>query len=348
MWWKSLCVVLLVYVHIAGLVVPLKPGVFSVESHSCKAGQTCEIDVKLYGSHFRESENMEVWLKFDTLYYLKAHKVSQIEPGRLGVQINLPRYLPTDQEAFTPALIVDHERLGAFVIPSAVSISQDKISEAEGKQLWSAAGVPSFSIQKGFLFPYRNLLMETLRNLYFHVPMWFAMMVLFGVSAFYSIQIVRSESWQHDNKIVAYNTVGLVLGMLGLVTGMIWAHNTWGRFWSWDIKQTTSAITLFMYSAFFMLRVGIRDDVQKYRLSSAYNLFCFAMLIPLLFIIPRMMDSLHPGNGGNPAFAQDDLDNTMRLVFYPAVIGFILLGLWISQLIIRIKAVKDRRESSFL
>ncbi len=348
MWWKALCVVLLTYVHIAGLVVPLKPGVFGVVSKSCSAGENCEVDVQLYACHFRDSEQIDVWLKFDTLYYLQASDVALSGSNLLKVDFDLPGYLPTDEEAFTPALIVSAEKTGAFVIPSAISISQSDIDEFKGKKLWSESGVPSFDVKKGFLYPYRNLLMETLRNLYFHVPMWFAMMALFGVSAFYSLMVVRNESWQHDDKIVAYNTVGLVLGTLGLVTGMIWAQNTWGRFWSWDIKQTTSAITLFMYIAFFFLRTGVRDDIQKYRLSSAYNLFCFAMLIPLLFVIPRMMDSLHPGNGGNPAFAQDDLDNIMRLVFYPAVIGFILLGLWISQLIIRIKAVKTRRESSIL
>jgi heme exporter protein C len=53
-----------------------------------------------------------------------------------------------------------------------------------------------------------------------------------------------------------------------------------------------------------------------------------------------MTDSLHPGNGGNPALGGEDLDNTMRMVFYPAVIGFILLGLWISQLVYRTDKLK--------
>jgi len=45
-----------------------------------------------------------------------------------------------------------------------------------------------------------------------------------------------------------------------------------------------------------------------------------------------LTDSLHPGNGGNPAFGSDDMDNVLRMVFYPSVIAFTLIGLWIASL----------------
>ena len=60
-------------------------------------------------------------------------------------------------------------------------------------------------------------------------------------------------------------------------------------------------------------------------------------------ILPRLTDSLHPGNGGNPGFNSYDLDNNLRMLFYPAVIGFILLGGWISQLFIRIELIKRKK-----
>jgi heme exporter protein C len=70
------------------------------------------------------------------------------------------------------------------------------------------------------------------------------------------------------------------------------------------------------------------------------------MLIPLLYILPRLkgVDSLHPGQGGNPGFSAYDLDNNLRKVFYPAVIGWTLLGLWLASLRIRIRAI-DRQLS---
>ena len=71
------------------------------------------------------------------------------------------------------------------------------------------------------------------------------------------------------------------------------------------------------------------------------------MMIPLILILPRMVDSLHPGNGGNPAFKQYDLDKYMRVVFYPAVLGWILFGMWVATLRIRIALVKYKREIYF-
>ena len=70
-------------------------------------------------------------------------------------------------------------------------------------------------------------------------------------------------------------------------------------------------------------------------MGAVFHTFGFAILIPLLFVLPRMTDSLHPGNGGNPAFGQYDLDSDLRMVFYPAVLGWTLLGFWIATLQIR-------------
>ncbi|MFT6937764.1 MAG: heme exporter protein C [Saprospiraceae bacterium] len=101
-----------------------------------------------------------------------------------------------------------------------------------------------------------------------------------------------------------------------------------------------SAIALLIYMAYFVLRSSFDDEQQQARLSAIYNIFAFVSLVPLLFIIPRMYDSLHPGNGGNPAFGSEDLDNTMRMVFYPAVIGWTLLGFWIANLLARMGNIK--------
>jgi heme exporter protein C len=63
----------------------------------------------------------------------------------------------------------------------------------------------------------------------------------------------------------------------------------------------------------------------------------------LIFVIPRLTDSLHPGNGGNPGFNQYDLDSRLRMVFYPAVIGWVLLGFWVSEISIRIKTLELKK-----
>ncbi len=136
--------------------------------------------------------------------------------------------------------------------------------------------------------------------------------------------------------------VGMVFGLLGIGTGMIWANYTWGSPWHGDPKQNGAAIALLVYMAYFVLRGSIDNEEQKARLSAVYNIFAFAAMIPLIFIIPRLTSSMHPGSGGNPGFNMYDLSGNMRVVFYPAVLGWILLGFWIASLRVRINAIKHR------
>ena len=83
------------------------------------------------------------------------------------------------------------------------------------------------------------------------------------------------------------------------------------------------------------------DQDRRAKVSAAYNIFAFATMVPLIIIIPRLTDSLHPGNGGNPALGGEDLDNTLRIVFYPAIIAMTLLSVWISSLVCRLRLLKD-------
>jgi heme exporter protein C len=134
----------------------------------------------------------------------------------------------------------------------------------------------------------------------------------------------------------------MLLGLLGIVTGAIWANYTWGAPWSNDIKQILAAIALLIYLAYFVLRGSIEDMDKKARVSAVYNIFAYTMLFPTLFILPRLYDSLHPGGEGNPALSQQDIDPLMRLVFWPAVLGWTLLGVWITTLFIRLQKIKDK------
>mgnify|MGYP003576544787 FL=1 len=215
------------------------------------------------------------------------------------------------------------------------------------KSWWKIAGVlfVTYSIVTRFLLPVPELAIvhETIRNLYFHVPMWFAMIVLFGISVFYSIKYLGNHKEKYDLVAIESVNVGLIFYVFGLVTGMIWANYTWGEPWSNDPKQNSAAIAFLVYCAYLVLRNSIEEEQKRARISAIYNIFAFPMMIVLLFILPRMTDSLHPGSGGNPAFGKYDLDNTMRAVFYPACLGWILVGIWIATLRYRIRVIERNR-----
>ena len=192
----------------------------------------------------------------------------------------------------------------------------------------------TYTVIAGFLFdvPKLAILNETIRVLYFHVPMWFTMIFLLFISSLNAYKFMANGDKNFDIKSYNYANVGVYFGVLGLITGMFWAKYTWGTYWTNDPKLNGSAIGLLIYFSYFVLRSSIKDESKKGKISSVYNVFAFAMLIPLIFILPRLTDSLHPGNGGNPGFNVYDLDSKLRIVFYPAVVGFILLGIWITDI----------------
>jgi heme exporter protein C len=176
--------------------------------------------------------------------------------------------------------------------------------------------------------------------------MWFGMIFLFGLSFFHSIKFLSLNNLNQDIKAIEYGNVGLVFGILGCITGSIWAKYTWGAWWTNDPKLNGAATGMLIYLAYFVLRGSFTDQQQKARISAVYNIFAFLILIPLLFILPRLTDSLHPGNGGNPGFNAYDLNSQMRLVFYPAVIAWSMLGYWIADLNIRLSFVNEKLENS--
>ncbi len=205
-----------------------------------------------------------------------------------------------------------------------------------------------YTIVTGFIFkvPAQAILHETIRNLYFHVPMWFAMLLICFLSVFYSVKYLNKSTIENDIRAEQAAHTGMLMGALGLITGSIWARYTWGAWWVADTKLNGAAITMLIYLAYFVLRGSIDEEQKRARIAAVYNIFAYVMLIVFLLILPRMSDSLHPGNGGNPGFNKYDLDSTMRMVFYPAVLGWILLAYWIYTLRVRIEIIQQKIRSN--
>lgn len=190
--------------------------------------------------------------------------------------------------------------------------------------------------------PRLDILNETIRNVYYHVPIWFAMLFQMSVSIWYAIRYLMSNDPIHDT--ISFNAakVGFFFSVPGILTGCLWAKFTWGTYWTFqDPKLNGVAIGILIYLAYFILRNSIIDELKKARIAAVYNIFAYVMLIVFIMILPRLTDSLHPGNGGNPAFAKYDLDSNMRLVFYPAVIGWIMLSWWILEINNRYSKLKS-------
>jgi heme exporter protein C len=181
---------------------------------------------------------------------------------------------------------------------------------------------------------------QSSRGLFFHVPMWLCMYTMFAISVVNSLLYLTKYDLKRDVLAGSAASVGVFYGVLGFATGTLWATYTWGSSFTADPKQMLTAVALLIYMAYLVLRLSINDIDKRARISAVFNIFAFALLIPLTYIIPRMVDSLHPGSATTPGFASSDTDNNMRIVLYPAFIGWVLLSVWIYTLVVRYKKLE--------
>ena len=176
--------------------------------------------------------------------------------------------------------------------------------------------------------------------------MWMAMLTAFVISVFYSVRYLATGKEEHDLAAVETVNTGIIFYIFGLLTGMLWAKYTWGEFWSNDPKQNSAAIAFLLYCAYLVLRNSIDEEQKRAKISAIYNIFAFPIMLVLIFVLPRLTDSLHPGgSGGNPGFNKYDLDSHMRVVLYPAFIGWSLLSVWIASIRYRIRLIEYKNNS---
>lgn len=208
--------------------------------------------------------------------------------------------------------------------------------------LLSYAIVAGLSIRLPYELP---IIYESIRNLFYHVGMWFTMIFIFLISFIYSLKHLKSFNPDHDRIASEAANVGLVFGMLGILTGMLWANETWGAPWVRDPKLNGAAMSLMVYFAYMILRSSMSDEEKRARISAVYNIFAFVLMIIFIAILPRLGgESLHPGQAGGPLTVAQ-LDPRLRLIFYPAIAGWILLAFWILEIRVRMNRLKDELQT---
>ncbi|MDX2000978.1 MAG: cytochrome c biogenesis protein CcsA [Chitinophagales bacterium] len=347
-WWKVLATVLIIYTLIMGFLIPLGTGIVDIEPSKTNAGDTVQVKIEGYNSHFlkgngNQSLGIKAFLKNDE-NLLCAASVEAKSDRTLWATFEIPADLKIESKTDFYSIVVTDPYDGTFFLANAFGISRVDTSLSSR----NVSCVKELTIEKGAAttFPYREILYETIRNLFFHVPMWFAMIAMLIFSFGSSIAYLNSGNSRYDIYAHQAVIVGVFFGILGLLSGMVWAKNTWGAYWTNDPRLNGAAVGELVYIAYLVLRNSLTNDITRSKVSAVYNIFGFVIYIVFIFVVPRINDSLHPGQGGNPAFSNYDLDSTLRLVFYPACMGFILLAFWLSAILIRMEIIS--KESAFI
>ncbi len=356
-WWKWLGAVLLFYVLIGSFFVKLGPGITKVSPSVFGTDSVYTFQISGYHTHFTsaEAEKVQLWFKNGSQYFaptslkILSNDIVEVQFGFSSLQ----------QGTIQPAvfdIVMNDEKDGTFALRDGLTLAKASVIDSTQTVL-AQVTEPKVKNNKHNLvcFPYREILYETIRNTFFHVPMWFVMTMLVFASFIGSILYLWKGTTKWDVLASQSVVVALLFGTCGYLTGLVWAKYTWYIGVSWgdvlqkllleDIKMAAALIAIFFYVAYLVVRSSISDPEKRGKVGAVFSIFAFVVFVLCVFVLPRLTDSMHPGNGGNPAFSKYDLDSTLRMFFYPAVIGWILLGFWILSILIRMQFIKQKQSS---
>lgn len=193
-------------------------------------------------------------------------------------------------------------------------------------------------IVTAFILPApQQMIGEASRIFYFHVPQAWVAVVAFLWSMIYSIKYLRRNDMVDDDAALSAAELGLIFCFLATVTGSLFAKVTWQSFWNWDPRETSIFILLLIYGAYFALRSAIEDPERKAKLAAVYSIFAFVTVPFLVFIVPRVMPSLHPSDSIVDKSGKIAMSPETMMVFFPSLAAFTLLFFWMFSLARRVR-----------
>jgi heme exporter protein C len=175
---------------------------------------------------------------------------------------------------------------------------------------------------------------EKARIIFFHVPTAWLSVLAFISSMIYGIRYLRKRQPDDDIKSASAAGLGFMFCILATVTGAIWAKFSWGTYWNWDPRQTSIFILLLIYGAYFALRSAVEGEEKRATLSAVYAIIAAVTMPFFMFIMPRILASLHPEPILNVQ-GKVHMNTTMLLVFLASLAGFTGLYFWMWNLHVR-------------
>ena len=146
--------------------------------------------------------------------------------------------------------------------------------------------------------PYESTMGLVQKIFYFHVPSAISMFLSAFVCGIASALFLFKRNVNADRVAVAAAELTVLLGMVVLITGPLWARKSWGVWWQWDARLTSSLVMWLVFWAYLLLRRFGGPGSDK--LSAAVALFG-AALVPFVYGSVNMWRTLHPSTNVVPS-----------------------------------------------
>ncbi len=128
--------------------------------------------------------------------------------------------------------------------------------------------------------------------MYVHVPAAWMAFICFFIVFVESVRYLWSSEARHDLLAAAAAETGAVLTALTLMLGSIWGRPTWGVWWTWDARLTSTAVLLVVFVGYLVLRAFTEDAVRRARWSAAIGILG-ALNVPIVYMSVKWWRTLH-------------------------------------------------------
>ena len=130
------------------------------------------------------------------------------------------------------------------------------------------------------------------RIMYVHFPSWVAVGLSYTVGFGASLLYLIKRETRFDDWAQAGIEVGLVFNITGLISGSLWGRPTWGVYWTWDPRLTSTAIMAVTFAGYLILRAFIEDPDTRARIAALVATVGFVN-VPIVYFSVKWWRTLH-------------------------------------------------------
>ncbi|MEE9562430.1 MAG: cytochrome c biogenesis protein, partial [Thermoanaerobaculia bacterium] len=179
---------------------------------------------------------------------------------------------------------------------------------------------------------------EVQRIMYVHVPCAWVGMVCYTLAVVMAIVSLWTHRPRHDAIVTAAAEVGIVFNALLLVQGSIWARATWGVWWDWDVRLTTSLVMLLLFAGVLALRSFVDDPSQRATWTAITTIVAF-IDVPLVYFCVRWWRSLHQVQS-----SPETVNPLMVLPLRLNAFAILFIAIWMIARRTRLEMARFRQE----
>ena len=185
-----------------------------------------------------------------------------------------------------------------------------------------------------FLAPPERHMGDVSRIFYIHFPVAINALLIFSIGFVFAVVSLWTSKPRWDSLLTATLETGIMLNVLLLVTGSIFARPTWGVWWTWDVRLTTSLVSLILFAGIVALRSFIEEERRRATWTAVATIIAYVD-VPLIYFCVRWWRSLHQVQS-----SPETVDSRMHLPLRLNLTGVLILALGFIALRATIEALK--------